>query len=181
MYKVQEVKRSKRDLLSKIEKEITRLDKNKLIRTEFRNVDSKLKKGTFHEARIGSVKQKGTRGQTLGRFKSSNKSETIVPTKFRPLFSMLQNLYRSHFGKSFNAVRVNCRIKSKKHKDGKNVGVSTILGVGSYSGGRLKLYLKDIKMVSIKNRFVTFNSADIAHATEPFKGARYSFVFFGNH
>ena len=150
----------------------------------------------FHSVKIGSVKQKGARGVTIGTFrrvvlydkkinkesKGSIKLKSIEP-KYKNLFNMLQKLFRAHFGQRFDAVRVNANIKAKKHRDSKNVGVSTILGMGNYSGGRLKLYPSKTDKwapvdVNVKNRFIRFNSTEIEHGTTPFSGKRYTFVFF---
>lgn len=142
----------------------------------------------FHDDRIGSVSQKGSRGGTIGSYKrNALVAKKAIPTdkKFAKLHRYLGALYRKYMGKRCAAIRVNCNIKAKKHKDSRNVGISTILGLGPYTGGKVILTPDKgdkwtRKEVGIKGAFMQFNSTEITHSTSPFKGKRYSFVFFDN-
>jgi hypothetical protein len=87
---------------------------------------------------------------------------------------------KSHAPKfSFKSVQVNFNCVCKKHVDGKNKGMGMIVSVGKYNKGRTILFLKnECKRVNVKKYSLTFNGAQIPHASEHFQGTRYSFVFF---
>ena len=56
-----------------------------------------------------------------------------------------------------------------------------IIGFGDYTGGELILYDKNGKNPTehnIKNRFIKFNGSIYPHKTAPFRGERYSLVFY---
>tara|TARA_R110000751_G_scaffold210731_1_gene314433 strand:+ start:206 stop:703 length:498 start_codon:yes stop_codon:yes gene_type:complete len=81
----------------------------------------------------------------------------------------------------FTSIQFNKNNKAKKHKDGKNVGVSYIIGLGDYTGGGLIVYDADgkkSKTHDIKNKFFKFNGSIHPHETAPFKGERYTLVFY---
>ena len=81
----------------------------------------------------------------------------------------------------FTSIQFNKNNKAKKHKDGKNVGISYIIGLGDYTGGELIVYDADgkkSKAHDIKNKFFKFNGSIHPHETAPFKGERYTLVFY---
>lgn len=142
----------------------------------------------FHDDRIGACNQKGSRGSTIGTFRRNNLVKGVekkVEAKFDKLYRALSKLYRKYTGNRAKGIRVNCNIKSKKHRDSRNVGTSTILALGPFTGGQIILYPgKNDEwkktQYNIRNAFLSFNSTEIEHGTAPFKGKRYSFVFFAN-
>ena len=60
------------------------------------------------------------------------------------------------------------------------VGVIGV-GLGDYTGGELIVYDEDGKnpvKKDIRNKFYTFNGSKYPHETAPFKGERYTLVFY---
>ena len=102
--------------------------------------------------------------------------------KYKELFEEASKLMKSHNPNfKFTSIQFNKNQKTKKHKDGNNVGKSYIIGLGDYTGGDVRLYTKDgdkFKDINIKNRWATFNGSELEHETTPFKGERYTLVFY---
>jgi len=76
---------------------------------------------------------------------------------------------------SYTSIQVNDNYQTAPHKDTGNVGVSAIVGFGSYTGGNL---LVEGKSYCIKNHLLFFDGSKLEHSTEPWMGDRYSLVFF---
>ena len=74
-------------------------------------------------------------------------------------------------------------MRAARHVDGKNVGISYIVGLGDYTGGELIVYgsrkepIKPVKH-NLKKNFYSFNGSQYLHEVAPFKGERYTIVFF---
>ena len=102
--------------------------------------------------------------------------------KYKELFEEASKLMKSHNPNfKFTSIQFNKNQKTKKHKDGNNVGKSYIIGLGDYSGGDVRLYAPDgksYKDINIKNRWATFDGSELEHETTPFKGERYSLVYY---
>jgi len=102
--------------------------------------------------------------------------------KYKPLFEEASKLMRQHNPNfKFTSIQINENQKTSKHKDGYNVGKSYIIGLGDYTGGEVRLYTKDgdkFKDINIKNRWATFDGSELEHETTPFKGERYTLVFY---
>jgi hypothetical protein len=102
--------------------------------------------------------------------------------KFKELYRnsiKLLNLKDSDF--KFTTIQYNKNQRAAKHKDGRNVGESYIIGLGNYTGGELMIWDKDDKNPvkhDIRNKFLKFNGSEHFHETQPFKGERYTLVFF---
>jgi len=91
------------------------------------------------------------------------------------------------------AINLNCNYAGRRHRDGNNEGPSVIRAFGDFKGGHLRYFNKDKKKnprpgldtLSTKD-MVRFDLAkktclfngNRAHEVEPFKGERYSVVFF---
>ena len=71
-----------------------------------------------------------------------------------------------------------CGMECKKHIDSKNVGESLLVGFGDYTGGETSIYLDKEHVFDIQNNSLIFNGSEIEHRSLPFKGTRYSLVFF---
>ena len=86
------------------------------------------------------------------------------------------------FGCEFTTIQFNKNYQCQKHIDGKNVGISHIIGLGDYTGGELLIYYdgydKEPTKVDIKGKFYSFNGSEYYHETAPFTGQRHSIVFF---
>lgn len=81
----------------------------------------------------------------------------------------------------YTTIQFNKNHQCAKHKDKKNQGVSYIVGLGDYTGGRLIVYDEDgnnPEYIDIKNKFYKFDGSKYPHETEPFEGERYSLVYF---
>jgi len=84
-------------------------------------------------------------------------------------------------GWDYNGITLNEGVKAKKHKDSKNLGVSYIVGIGDFTDGGIKVWNaddKDPKVLDLHDRPVSFNGGLLYHQTAPFKGERYTMVFY---
>ena len=86
------------------------------------------------------------------------------------------------FGAEFTTIQFNKNYQCAKHIDGKNTGISHIIGLGNYEGGELLIYYdgRDAEptSVDIRNRFYSFDGSAYFHETSPFTGERHTLVFF---
>lgn len=102
--------------------------------------------------------------------------------RYKELYNETKKLMRLGDPKyKFTTIQYNKNQQTAKHKDGRNVGVSYIIGLGNYTGGELIVYDledKNPKKINIRNKFYKFNGSIHFHETAPFKGERYSLVFF---
>ena len=81
----------------------------------------------------------------------------------------------------YNGITMNHLVKAKKHIDGFNVGNSVIVGFGDYEGGDVLVYEpngKNPKQKDVKDKPLLFNGSIYPHKTTPFKGDRYTLIFF---
>lgn len=81
----------------------------------------------------------------------------------------------------YNSIQFNKNARTARHIDGFNVGVSSMITLGDYTGGDLIIFdenEKNPKAHATKNRWLTFNGSKYPHETAPFKGNRYSMVFY---
>ena len=84
-------------------------------------------------------------------------------------------------GWDYNGITLNEGVKANKHKDSKNLGVSYIIGIGDYTGGGIKVWDGDDqnpKVFDLHDKPVSFNGGLLFHQTTPFKGERYSMIFY---
>ena len=92
----------------------------------------------------------------------------------------LMNLFISQHipGNIYDTVQLNKNCVCKAHRDSSNVGVSTVVGLGDFTGGETIVYSSPTECVDITQSSLTFRSQDILHGSAPFSGKRYSLVFF---
>ena len=84
-------------------------------------------------------------------------------------------------GWEYNGITLNHGVKAKKHKDTKNLGDSVIIGIGDFTGGDIEVWDendKDPKIFSLHDKPVMFNGGLLFHQTTPFKGERYTMIFY---
>jgi len=116
-----------------------------------------------------------------GRSGVINSRKTEMP-KYKELFEEASKLMKQHNPNfKFTSIQINKDQKTIKHKDGRNVGKSYIIGLGDYTGGDVRLYNPDgkgYKDINIKNRWATFDGSKLEHETLAFKGTRYSLVYY---
>jgi hypothetical protein len=102
--------------------------------------------------------------------------------RYKKLFKETKKLMRlKEPNFKFTSVQYNKNHRAARHRDAKNTGVSYIVGLGDYTGGELIIYDKNEKNPvkhDIKNKFNTFNGSIYPHETAPFKGERYTLVFY---
>ena len=95
------------------------------------------------------------------------------------IFKQFRDLYFKDF--DYTQVQMNKNFHCGPHKDSTNVGESILVGFGDFTGGLTYVnYDGDLKSYNIKNNFVKFNGAKYEHWVSPFKGTRYTLVFFDN-
>lgn len=113
------------------------------------------------------------RGQASLDYKTRGPSK--YNKKFPDLFKTLKKLMKEYDPDfTFTTIQVNKNILSPPHVDKNNVGPSYIIALGDFEGGKLVIEGKEN---NIKNRFKKFNGT-LGHWVTPFKGTRYSLVFF---
>jgi hypothetical protein len=84
-------------------------------------------------------------------------------------------------GWTYNAITLNEGVKAKKHIDNKNLGRSVIIGIGNYTGGGIRVWdkdHKDPKVFDLHLKPVMFNGGLLYHQTTPFKGERYTIIYY---
>ena len=80
----------------------------------------------------------------------------------------------------FEAVTINKNQKAAKHTDVNNTGHSYIIGLGNYTGGGLVFSDKKSPYYGehkIRNKWLKF-VGDTDHFVKPFKGTRYTLVYY---
>ena len=103
-------------------------------------------------------------------------------TDYPELMDIFNEFRDYHFnGFQFSQVMINKNYPVGLHKDKNNVGVSTLISFGDYSGGKTRVY-DDIHKRKIDYDSncnpVQFNGSLYAHEVLPFTGERYALVFF---
>ena len=176
MYKTRKYSKRDKELLNKI---VDALDDTS-IKKQYVNAGSR-RKCQGHCVKTGAIVQKEARQTIYGKRKYQGKvqasSSTIKYPHILPLFKKFMKSHCHEF--VFTTVYVNKNVKCKKHLDSKNVGESLLVGWGNYTGGETMIYEEENKhTIDIKQSSVLFNGAEYEHRTLPFKGDRYSFVFY---
>jgi hypothetical protein len=101
--------------------------------------------------------------------------------KYPELLKAAKQLLKQHDPKyRFEAVTINKNQKAHSHTDVNNVGHSYIIGLGDYTGGELVFTDKDSPYYgthNIKNKWLKF-VGDTPHHVRPFKGERYTLVYY---
>jgi len=137
-----------------------------------------LKKGQTHS-------QSMVLGKVRKLYSSCDGKVCKVPSrhnvKHKELLVALKAFLRSHDPKyKFEAVTINKNHAAAKHVDSNNKGHSYIIGLGNYTGGELVFHDKKSPhhgTHNIKNRWLKF-TGDTEHSVKPFKGTRYTLVYY---
>jgi len=129
---------------------------------------------------LGRVTSWAGKGEKAGYRKIQ--SEKSKQPKYKELLKETRKFMKLKDPKfKFSSIQFNKNHRSAKHTDSKNTGASYIVGLGDYTGGELIVYDeagKNPVKKNIKNRFYKFNGSLYPHETSPFKGERYSLVFY---
>ncbi len=129
---------------------------------------------------LGKVISWAGKGEKAGYRKLLSNKSTIP--KYKPLYEESVNHMKSlDKDFEFTSIQYNKNCQCKKHKDKNNVGISTIIGFGNYTGGELIVYDEDGNnpvLHDIKNKPFKFNGSIYPHETAPFEGERYTLVYY---
>jgi len=133
-----------------------------------------------HAKRTGACNQKNARQVCFGMTKHRGKKKVSKFTeKYPHIMDLFNEFIDNHIGGfHFDGVYVNRNLICKKHLDSKNVGKSLIVGFGDFTEGETSLYFDKEIRFNIQNYSLSFNGSKIEHSSLPFKGTRYSLVFF---
>jgi len=113
------------------------------------------------------------RGQKSVGYKTRGPSR--CNKKFPELYQALQemmNAYAPTF--EYTTIQVNKNVFCNPHVDKNNVGPSYGIALGDFTGGELVIEGKEY---NIHHKFKKFNGTK-GHWINPFKGTRYSIIFF---
>jgi hypothetical protein len=84
-------------------------------------------------------------------------------------------------GWKYQGLTLNHGVKAKKHKDSKNCGESVLVGIGDYTGGEIRVWDgndANPRDFATRDHPVMFNGGNLFHETQPFKGDRYTIIFY---
>ena len=102
--------------------------------------------------------------------------------KYKDIYKKAKALMKRHNPKfKYTSIQFNKNQRTARHKDARNATDSYIIALGDFTGGELRIWdeqTKTYKDYNIKNKFLRFNGAKFEHETRPFKGERYSLVFY---
>jgi hypothetical protein len=102
-------------------------------------------------------------------------SKATSGKKYDKLYQALRAFMKFYDPKfTYSGMQINQTSVCLPHVDTNNIGQSYIIGLGAYSGGNLN---HDGNSINIRNKMFKFHGQKV-HYVEPFKGNRYSVVFF---
>jgi hypothetical protein len=100
----------------------------------------------------------------------------------RDEFKMYNECKRLFPDFQFESIQINKNFQCPRHKDGKNVGNSLLMGLGDYTGGEsgvCGLTSEGIdELYDIRYKPIIFDGSKYEHWVEPYTGDRYSIVLF---
>lgn len=98
------------------------------------------------------------------------------------LYHHLLEFGRKYVDISFNSITVNQNYKADRHRDKNNLGVSYLVGFGTYTGGRLLIHEGDLSGEhDINCKPIKADFSKIYHSVEDFEGERFSLVYYNFH
>ena len=108
------------------------------------------------------------------------KYNTTLKTKYPQLMDYFKEFRDYHFPDyHFDQVMINKNYPVGLHRDKANVGVSTLISFGDYTGGETRVHYEEGAADYNSNCIpVQFNGSLYAHEVLPFRGTRYALVFF---
>lgn len=120
----------------------------------------------------------------LGKARDYRKSELVESAKnrrFPELFSALKKFVKWKFpNHKWNAIQINRNVSTGFHYDKGNIGKSLCIGIGDYTGGGIRLDLKNgMKDINNKDKWLVYDGTTTKHKTIPAtKGNRYALIFY---
>tara|TARA_R110002012_G_scaffold309246_1_gene516144 strand:- start:3 stop:542 length:540 start_codon:yes stop_codon:yes gene_type:complete len=122
------------------------------------------------------------RKYTQTEYNKKEIEDSQITEKLPDLFRVAKEVMRKHNPNfRFTSIQVNKNNRTAKHTDGRNIGMSYMIGLGDYTGGELLIYDeegKNPKPYVTKNKWIKFNGSIYPHETAPFKGERYTLVYY---
>ena len=103
---------------------------------------------------------------------------TDIEPDLDEVFKEFASIYFPDF--EFGQVQMNKNFPCPPHLDSSNVGESMLCTFGDYTGGASCRFIENKIVKQIEREPLIFNGSNILHWVEPFKGIRYSLVFFHN-
>jgi len=131
----------------------------------YRGNDNRLYGEPIRSVTLGYVRDWKTGGKTISRFTLSHPD----------FWNLLVEYGNENVPHPFQSVCINHNTIAKPHHDGNNKGVSSIIGIGNYTGGELVV---NHQVIDIHNKLFTFDGSKELHWSLPFEGERYSLIFF---
>lgn len=129
---------------------------------------------------LGIVTSWAGKGENAG-YRKMLSLKTREP-KYKRLFTETKKLMRLKDPSfKFTSIQYNKNNRAARHRDASNVGISYIVGLGDYTGGELIIFDENEKNPvkhDIKDKFYSFNGSVYPHETAPYKGERYTLVFY---
>ena len=119
-----------------------------------------------------------------GKIIKQQQSNRTSDPRFVRLFKESKKLMKIHDPDfKFTTIQYNKNMRAARHVDGRNVGISYIVGLGDYTGGDLIIYDNAKNPTGavrndLQGNFLSFNGSKYLHEVAPFKGERYTLVFF---
>ena len=122
----------------------------------------------------------------LNRVKDPNSKyyQTMAFTAYPQLMEIFKEFGKLHFNDyDFDTITINKNLQCKEHKDKLNTKESIMLGLGDYRGGLLGIRDEKgkVKFHETQYKLIRFNGSKFSHFTTPFKGTRYTLVFYKLH
>jgi len=139
--------------------------------------------GTYKGFVLGRITSWAGTGDKAG-YRKIPSIKTGQP-KYKEVYKLARQLIKAHDPNfKYTTIQFNKNHKSAKHVDGRNVGMSMMIGLGNYTGGELFIYNEDGKTIKkkaiTKNRWIKFNGSIYPHKTASFSGTRYTLIYFKN-
>lgn len=139
-------------------------------------------KKNYRRKTVTPVQDKGCYSMSFGlvnKFEHGNHGiHALFPasnnTHHPQVYTQLQQL-ASTLHLQVTAFCINKNLQCRPHLDKRNVGDSTIVGLGDYQGGEL---IVEGEYIDIHYKPYCFNGSTKVHATAPFQGTRYSVIFY---
>ena len=142
-------------------------------------------KGKTYSMLYGVTPYSILRSKEPKTFRQKDPNSNYYLTLGRMKYPLLQDIFEEfrdlHFPDfKFNSVMINKNLKTKKHRDGQNVGESILLGLEDYSEGYINVEQDDktFKKYKTWHKLNKFNGSKYEHYTSDFTGERFTLVFY---
>ena len=130
--------------------------------------------GTYKGFVLGRITSWAGTGDKSG-YRKIQSIKTGQP-KYKEVYKLARQLIKEHDPNfKYTTIQFNKNHKSAKHVDGRNVGMSMMIGLGNYTGGELSV--EGVKH-DIKYKPVIFDGKNKEHWVEFFTPDRYSIIMY---